>query len=470
MKRLFALLFLVAMVFITACEAPNLIPFINTDIGSNLEGVEINWLWCFGSRTTPTYKIGTPQYDALIDRIAEIEKELGCDIIANIPTGDGDIDKERENVPINMEALNMQLMSGSFKYDILFTNMSSEDFKMGFFHPINNFSAIDWTNAEKFGHKGLLEAAMYEGVPYMVYPINWPGFDGVEMCVAAYNRDLFGQYQLTDPQEFYEQEIWTYDTFVNEILAKVEIDNSDSDVKMYAFQTDEPDFYQCLIASNNVQFVEKASDGKYVANPFPQSFVNAITWAQGIIREYGDIILYDSDTYANEEYCRGEIFMAWAPTNTVTTGSIAYNDKAVFDSGVMPLPAGPDAVYGEWGQCVQDLMGFSIPITSVNEEAAAQVINALCEPFPGYEDPEIFYDMTFTNEKDIEIFMELGKHTRYDYTHVGDDLGRSAGEFFGDIACDPTRSLTEGMESYRDRMITLVEEWMLPNYATVYGE
>ena len=78
--------------------------------------------------------------------------------------------------------------------------------------------------------------------------------------------------------------------------------------------------------------------------------------------------------------------------------------------------------------------------------------------------------MTFTNEKDIEIFLELGKHTRYDYTHVDDDLGRDIGEKFGEVATMPEKSLTEAMEQFRSKMITLVEEWILPNYETVYGE
>lgn len=467
MKRFFAIMILLATILVTACgQSGELLPFLGDESGLDLNNIEVKWVWTGGTITTPKYVIDTPQYDALISRISEIESELGCDIVYNIPTGDVALDRNLEVV--NVEA---ELMAGSLDYDIVFTNLHSESFKTGMYYSMMDLSDyIDWTDSEKFGHRGLLEAGMYHGVPYMVYPINWPGFDGVEMCVAAYNRDLFGQYALTDPQEFYEQKIWTYDTFTNEFLAKIDIDNSANEAKRYAFQTDEPDFYQCLIVSNNVQFVRKAEDGSYVAEPYPQSFVNAITWAQNTIREYKDIILYDSDTYANEEYCMGEVFMAWAPTNTVTTGSIAYNDKAVFDSGVMPLPAGPDAVYGEWGQCVQDLMGFCIPVTSLKYEAAATVIDALCEPLTGFENKRDFYEMTFTNPLDVEIYLELGKHTRYDYTYDDDRVGRTLGEFFGEVATQPGRSIYEATETLRHVMTNLVENWILPNYGTVHAE
>ena len=480
MKRFFAALLLVAMMLVTACGQPaELMSFIDSSEGMDLNGVEINWLWIGGTRTTPRYSYGTPQYDALLQRIDEIEKKYGCELGARIPTDGLDIDLEKNDIyadlpdaPGDFTSLNLQLMAGSFAYDILFHNGNSERFKAGYYLPMTDLTSyIDWEDAEKFGSKQLLEAGMYDGVPYMVYPNNWPGFDGVEMCVAAYNRDLYRQYQLTDPHEFYENGTWTYDTFEKEFLAKVTIEEAaDGEVQMYAFQTDEPDFYQCLIASNDVQFVEKKSDGTLVANPYPQSFVNAISWAQKIIGEYGDIILYDSDTYAVEEYCRGEVFMGWLPSNAVTTGAIAYNELSVFDSGVMPLPAGPDATYGEWGQMIQEIMGFCVPITSVNAEAAAMIINDLCEPFPGFEDPDSFYDMVFSDPLDKEIYMELGKHVKYDYTMDADKLGRTIGENFGDVATIPSKSLTAAMDQYRNLMITLVENWMLPNYNTVHAE
>ncbi|MBE6892253.1 MAG: hypothetical protein E7481_09575 [Ruminococcaceae bacterium] len=478
MKRLFAILLLAAMMLVTACGQPaELLPFVTGDGEIDLKGVEINWQWIGGTRTTPTYTYGTPQYDALLDRINDIEEEFGCTLGARLPTDGLDIDLGEDktiydhlpDAPGDFETLELQLMAGTYKYDLVFQNGTSERFKAGYYVPMTDLTDyIDWTDSEKYGSRNLLEAAMYDGVPYQVYPMNWPGFDGVEMCVAAYNKDLYRQYQLTDPHEFYENGTWTYETFENELLAKVDIGKApEGQPQIYAFQTDEPDFYQCLIASNNVHFVEKKDDGTLVADPYPTSFVNAITWAQGIIGEYEDIILYDSDTYAVEEYCRGEVFMGWLPSNAVTTGAIAYNDKAVFETGIMPLPAGPDAVYGEWGQLIQEIMGFCIPISSVNQEAAAMIISELCEPLPNFEDKSTFYDMVFADPIDIEIYMELGKHVKYDYTKDDNSKGRTIGENFGEIATSPNRSLSEAMEQYRGMFTTFIEEWMVPNYNTV---
>lgn len=451
---------------VTSCAGGGieLLKFNNDDESFRLDGVELKWLWKGEGNTTTWYKVDSPQYDALISRIKEIEGKYDCTITADLPNGE----KNRRTPDVNLE-----LMAGTFEYDIVLDEYESDDFKSGLFYSLNDLTDyIDWTDAEKFGSRNLLEGGMYNGEPHVVYPIQWPGFEGVGIAVAAYNRDLFKQNQLTDPHEFYEQQNWTYDTFEKEFISKIEISNTgDKSTKMYAFQTDEPDFYQCLIYSNNVQFIEKNSDGSLSAVPYPQSFVNAMTWGQNLIKNYGDIILYDSDTYKNIEFTSGYVFMTFAPTVAVTTGSIAYNENGNFDSGIMPLPAGPDATYGEWGQCIQGTYGFTIPITSKHAEAAAKIIDALCEPLTGFEDKRDFYDITFTDETDIEIYLQLGAHTRYDYTHVGDKgLGRLVGENFGDIVTSQSKSLTEGMERYRHIMTELIEEWMIPNYNTVYGK
>ena len=69
-----------------------------------------------------------------------------------------------------------------------------------------------------------------------------------------------------------------------------------------------------------------------------------------------------------------------------------------------------------------------------------------------------------------QAYLELGKNTRYDYTYDDDRIGRAVGEFFGDVATQPNRSVAEAIETYRHVMTTLVEKWMLPNYKTVSGE
>ncbi|MBQ6809588.1 MAG: hypothetical protein IJP09_02625 [Clostridia bacterium] len=457
MKKIIATLLLAVMILSTACaSAPELLPFIDEKpTGTGLAGQTLKVHLNFG-----TYKDDSPYRDALIEHVENIATKLNGNIELRYDREDS---TEREiDVPFEIAA-------GTYQYDVYVAGADTNIVKSKIFLPITEFyDYIDYRDSEKYGTLEYLEGIMYDGVLYGVSPQQWPGIDAVELFTNVYNRDLFKENNLTDLHEYYEQGIWTWDTFENEYLAKVQID-ANSEIPYYAFQTDQPDYFQSVFYANDCSFVERLDDGTVVPSIGNAAFVEAITWGQHIIREYGDITLFDSDTYANEEYVRGEIFCGWLPSNQVITGNIAY--EANFDSGVMPLPCGPNATYGEWSQIIQGCFGCFIPVTTSDMEGSAMIISELCEPLPGYEDPAIFYDMTFENQTDLEIFMKLSENCRYDYARVGDNkLGRSIAESFGKTLTKPDRSVTADIETYRRMMTTLAEDWIIPNYNMVHGE
>ena len=122
MKRILAVFLLAVMLFSTACgQQGELLSFIDNNVSGKLDGLEVKWVWTGGTITTPKYVIDTPQYDSLMGRIAEVEEELDCDIVYNIPTGDAVLDRGLDVV--NVEA---EVMAGSMQYDIIFTNLHSE--------------------------------------------------------------------------------------------------------------------------------------------------------------------------------------------------------------------------------------------------------------------------------------------------------------------------------------------------------
>ena len=85
MKKISAFFFLVIMLFVTACgDAPKLLEFLKVDMSEDLSGLELSWVWPEGSVTQAKYTKDTPQYDALISRISDIEKELKCTIKTDI--------------------------------------------------------------------------------------------------------------------------------------------------------------------------------------------------------------------------------------------------------------------------------------------------------------------------------------------------------------------------------------------------
>ncbi len=462
-KRILATLALAATVFTTSCaEPPSLIDFMPVNSGDlNLDGTTISWAWAKGGPSQGYYEWGTPQYDILMERIDEIENELNCDIEAVI-----DEDK------VNMDAIQIKMMGGTPSYDIITAGGASDFAVGGLIYSLSDLSDyIDLGNTTKFGPITAQEGYMYDGEVYGVTPAQWPGFEPMGGYVIAYNRDIFEANAITDLHEYYENGTWTYNTFENEVIDKTNLQDGDgNNVKLFLIH--ESNFYQALMHSNQVKFVKKESDGSLVADPYSSSFVNAMTWGDNFINNQRDKINFE-DTFDLKSYRLGINPMAIAYTAAFTTGNIAYNDLGTFESGIMPFPCGPDATYGEWTSCMVHIYGFMIPITSVNAEASAMVIDRLAEPFEAFGGDagllDYYKDNIFMDELDAEIYVEIAKNPVYTYANVAGGLGADIRQGFQDVLYNANSSVTEGMERFRNMLTELIEEWMIPNYEAVYG-
>ena len=462
-KRFLATLALAATVFTTSCaEQATLLDFMPEEGDTqNFGGTTISWAWVKGPSECGFYEVGTPQYDILLDRIGEIETKYNCDI-------DAILDQSK----INMESIKIKMMAGTHTHDIITAGGTADYATGGLICSLTDLSDyIDIYNTTKFGPLTAQESFMYNGEVYGVTFAQWPGFEPMKGNVIAYNRDLFEENGLTDLHEYYENGTWTYDTFENEFLAKTNIqDKEGNPMKLWSLH--ESNFYETLLHSNQVQFVERKSDGTLVANPYSQSFVNAMTWSDNLVNKYKDKLNFESSrditSYRNQTN-----IIALVYTTAFTTGNIAYNTLATFESGVMPFPCGPDATYGEWTSCNNNIYGFMIPITSDKAEAAATIMNELAEPFEEFGGDaglfEYYNSNIFADELDAEIFVEIAKHTYYSYEDAGGSLGSEVRDGFQNMLYNTNSSVTEVMDRYKGKLTELIEKYMIPNYEAVYG-
>ncbi len=463
-KKILATTILAASVLTVSCSEPiELMGFIDsTTSKTNLNGTKISWAWAKGGVEHGYYELGTPQYDFLMDRIDSIESELNCELEAII-----DEDK------VNMDAIKIKMMGGTPSHDIITTGGTSEFAVGGLVHSFTDLSSyIDLSDYDKFGPLTAQEAYMYKGEVYGVIPVQWPGFEPMGGYIIAYNRDLFKENAITDLHEYYENGTWIYDTFEKEFIAKTDVQDANGKPAK-ALVLHESNFYQALVHSNQVQFIEKQSDGSLVANPYSKSFVNAMAWGENLVDNYMDKLSFE-DSRDLTSYRNGTNLTGLAYTNAFVTGNIAYNDLGTFESGIMPFPCGPDATYGEWTSCMVHIYGFMIPITSVNAEAAAMIIDRLAEPFEEFGGDEgliqYYKDNIFIDETDAEIFVEVAKNTSYTYANVAGTLGTDIRQKFQDALDNSAIAVSTIMEQCRDMLTELIEDWMIPNYEAVYGE
>ena len=172
--------------------------------------------------------------------------------------------------------------------------------------------------------------------------------------------------------------------------------------------------------------------------------------------------------YLNEDAAVG---FGW--NSHVVTGCIAYNDKS-FETGVLPIPCGPNVEYGQWGQCIQRAYGMVLPITSTIPEASAQAIDMMFEPFEKFGGDEGLFEYyrsnVFATDQDAQIYLDVLNYIRYDYTFEGDRYARNISYNFEDYLMSATIAINTAIEQSRPLVDKLTSEYMLGNYETVYGQ
>ena len=473
MKRIIATILLAVMVLVTSCgaEPPVLMDFlgpqtdgndfggvtikINSDTNSEAEDDSGSKKGFIG--TVLRYDLETTLGDAIMQRTEAVKKALNVNI-----------EYEWE---VDRETARMKLMSGSWDADITsYTGFGGmQDFAAaGMLHPIADFDIIDLNETWKYGGPNVLEGGMVNSVPYSVQPVSWPGWEPMECYALFYNRDIGSTNGITDPQEFYENQTWVCDTFESEYLAKVNITSGSEKIPCMATGVDP--LYYCLTYSNNVQYVEMGADGAFRVNATPPELIEALEEGRSWLSEYADNFDLTAGYWDHDNYDDGYGYMTLASPGTIVTGSLAY--EVDFFSGIMPFPCGPSVEYGRWGQAIQRIEGFGIPISSKEPEVAAHVISELFEPFDEYIGTleEYYSSMTFEEGTyDTEIYTSLDDYSKYDYTFAGgSDLMRGVNNNLASVLRS-SKGVAEAIQSYSGQITVIAEKYILPNYDYMYN-
>ncbi len=391
----------------------------------------------------------TVVYDAIIKRLHTLEDQYNCKI-------------EIENEGNSTEMITKMLIlsaTGDSTIDIMFghnSNIMGNLAVGGVLHPLTQLREyINYENSEKFGSPGVLEAAMVDGVPYAVQPVQWPGFTNTFAFYITYNRDLFKEYSMPDLHEYYENETWNFATYEN--LFSMYETMADEDLDLSYIQRGF--FAMSAMIANGVKFCDY--DGETFSSDFnSDKSYNAIDWSLKLYDRYKDIILFHDYAYGHDEFCDKKVMMM--PTSSKTlTHYVPY--KSDFEFGVMPFPSGPDGVYGQWATFIESIRGFGISNFSDLTEASAIILNDLCDPFPevttenGLQD--YYREQIFFTDLDTQIFLEVGKDIRHVFYTVH---GRAIYNF--QSAITGATSVAQLIQTHEKPIEELIIKSVRPNY------
>ena len=195
------------------------------------------------------YSIGTGLADLAAARLKEVEIALDCKI---------------ESVYMDnfYNTFSYSLAIGQSPCDIMFVpSMNYYGWmKAGYLSRISSVSDyIDYTDSAKWGTPMLLECLCYKDDLYGLLPAAWPDlvYTSFGYPLVA-NMNLISSVGGDDPRELYEQGMWTWDTFSEQIQKCTVIEGSET--KYWGLGGHYPYFAEMIFRSNGVSLTRVNGD------------------------------------------------------------------------------------------------------------------------------------------------------------------------------------------------------------------
>ncbi len=290
---------------------------------------------------------------------------------------------------------------------------------------------IDYRDSDKWGTPNLLECCCYKDDLYGVLPAAWPDLIyssfGYPLVV---NEDLISVVGANDPRELYEQGVWNWQTF-NEELEKCTVIEGGETVT-YGLTAHTPYFSEMILGSNGVGLTR--INGKpsltcgFYNNP---AFFSAAEEVQ-LVR-FGDLsytyyLAVEGDPVTvTDSFCTGMACYSFMPTKYIF-GVYGDVSQKVNNYGIVRTPVGPD-VAPDHAAGIYDGMTCSIVFPVINDylNEAGVVVDRLFEPLPGYETHEAVIEYmrrnNFFDSRDCDAFLDILDHAMYNYFYsAGGDV------------------------------------------------
>ena len=424
MKKALALAFVICMVFsFCSCaqETEEVVPDYVIDssendyLGASFTFVQRNEEHSSGEEYCG-YVVNTEFADLALQRMKDVEKELNVKITINSSGTD----------------INTLITSASTIGEVPYDAVQAESsnlanlLRTGFLYDLTLSDKIDYRNADKFGTVEDLKPLCWNDGLYGVIPAAWPihKFRSVDGAVVV-NEDIISRLSQTDPREFVENDEWTWSKL--EELMPVYTHVNDAGDTVVALQTTVHWLFRTMHTTNGEPVVIKDGEGNFqlsLHSPITfDAMQTAWNWSFGEYSSYVNIDLTNNWTAMLQEFIDGKSVLTLM-NGTDLCGSeysIAYK---MDNYGVVPFPHGPNGTADYTGSTITTTrFSTGIPVLCKDPEMAADVLNAIFEPLPGYETEESIIDFLrkqyFFDDRDVNNFVKMYKTEYYNYRHEG---------------------------------------------------
>ena len=465
MKRILAFILcsVFVLLFVSCSAVEEIVPEYTSDTdtaGVNLGGQRlimgmVKDYFFEGADSTLTFINNTEFGDLAMKRLRDVENNYNCKIDFNY------VDRSGEQAYYSV-------VSGSYAFDMI----SEESYwfidylPSGAFVDLTGLDNLDAFDETKWGNRYLRLSTMYNGAIYGLLPARHPmRLSNSPSNLFAVNEKYITNLVTTDPRDYFENGEWNWDTFGNCLETYAHTDAMTNEF-VYSLGScfEYGRLYMVIAMSNGCDFITMKDDGSYTLGYFSQNAVDAYNkvneWMYGATS--GNINLEGGLT----QFLDGKSVITLIDAYQVlsSSDSIAYK---MDDFGIVPAPCGPGASnpYDYATSYESADFTIAIPITAKDPEVSALVLNAIYEPFEGFETEDDITDYLirnyFNDERDARLFMDI---TDLDHIYYHDHK-HGLSEMFGQLAKNV--AVSRCVDSYESRYYTIVDKYVIPEYITI---
>ena len=466
-RRVAALLsiLLIALIAVSCSETPETVP--EYDAGTAVEGSidlngqkliygMVNDYFFEGQDSTLSYINNTELGDLAVKRLKDVEKNYNCTVTFYPVARAG-------------EYTYMNAVAGAYVFDMI----SEESYwlldflKSGAFVDLTGLDNLDVFDETKWGNRYMRMSTMDNGAIYGLLPAQHPmRISNSISNILAVNEKYITDLVETDPRDYYENGEWTWTTF-DRCLRDYAHTNNITNEYIYSFGCcfEYGRFYYAIAASNGIDFITLNDDGSFKLGYFSQAAVDAYNQAKEWMT--GDTAsCFNVETKNLQQFIDGQSVITLCDAYQVLSNSdsIAYKMEQF---GIVPFPTGPSASDPhDFGTSYESAdFTLAIPATAKDPEVSALVLDAIYEPFEGFETRENVIEYLnrnyFLDSRDATLFLEIAD-TDHVYYH---DHFHGMTEMFSQLAGQA--AVSKAVESFESRYNTIVEKYVLPEYKTV---
>ena len=461
MKKIAKILLLAMLISLiaTACNATAEeevfdMDFVGESSGIDLEGFEMVYEFglpssALGMESCLGYEVDTPFGDLAAQRLKDVQEQLNCKVNVNY--------REKGSSCGLFVAASA---SGTFMCDAIsgISDMWADVARIGMVVGMSELEDfIDYRNEEKWGYRNMLKVVYYEDDLYGIIPLLWPEIAITFESPIVVNENIIASIGATDPRDYIENGEWTWDKF-KEVLELYYVEEG-GEVKHYALTCGTGAFAAMFVRSNGDLYAEKDANGKYVPGFISDTAIKAMDAANDIY--YGATAhTIDSKSDAVDSLISGKTVMgAMNGDKIVTIGSRITKEMDNF--GILSWPIGPDVEPGYNFATHSNIeMCIAFSRASHNPEATAAIINAIYEPFEGYETLDDIIDHMahsyFFDRRDAKVFYDMFRSSEYNYFHYG--LHGSTQDWLSS-----NKSIAEYIEANTEKITNDINEYVLPS-------